>query len=115
MDFLLDAHIPPSLCTFIKSHGHSAVHTKDLPGRNETSDAELIRLPTEQNLAIITKGSDFYHSHLIRHEPKRLLLVRTGNMKVKELKDLFENYFEKIVSGFKEHDLIELHRDCLVM
>ncbi len=115
MQFLLDAHIPPSLCKIIASYGHRAIHTKNLPEKNETSDNEIIRLSSERNLVVITKDSDFYHSHLIRHEPEKLLLVRTGNMKIKELKELFDAYFNQIVSGFEEHDLIELHRDCLIM
>lgn len=34
MKFLVDAHLPPSLCAVLARHGHDANHTLDLPAKN---------------------------------------------------------------------------------
>ena len=115
MKFLLDAHIPPSLCSFIELRGHTAIHTKYLPNQNETFDSEIIQFAIARNMIVITKDSDFYHSFLTRREPQKLLFVKTGNIKTKELKELFESYFDRIIDAFYDHDLIEIHRDYLVI
>ena len=41
MKFLVDAHLPPSLCAVLARHGHDAKHTLDLPAKNATKDILL--------------------------------------------------------------------------
>ena len=41
MKFLVDAHLPPSLCAVLARHGHDAKHTLDLPAKNATKDTIL--------------------------------------------------------------------------
>ena len=36
MKFLVDAHLPRSLCAMLARHGHDATHTLDLPTGNAT-------------------------------------------------------------------------------
>jgi len=38
MRFLVDAHLPRRLCAMLAQHGHDAVHTLDLPAKNETKN-----------------------------------------------------------------------------
>jgi predicted nuclease of predicted toxin-antitoxin system len=37
MKFLIDAHLPLSLKSWLNNRGHDAVHTRDLPQRNEST------------------------------------------------------------------------------
>ncbi|PIV62027.1 MAG: hypothetical protein COS14_03285 [Bacteroidetes bacterium CG02_land_8_20_14_3_00_31_25] len=114
MKFILDAHIPPSLCDIFKRNGYKAMHTMNLPHKNESSDKEICKAAKKQGLIVITKDSDFYYSHLLLNEPEKLLLLKTGNISTQKLKSVFLKYLPEITKAFKTHNLIELHKDCLI-
>lgn len=110
MKFLIDAHLPPSLKQIFQAAGHDALHTSDLEGRNLTRDAVLNEISIEQERVVVTKDSDFYHSHLLQGRPWKLLFVRTGNMTLKATKDLFQNQLPAIAEALETCSLVELER-----
>jgi len=110
MKFLVDAHLPPSLCGLLQAAGHDARHTQQLPAKNLTTDKEINTLSAREKLVVISKDTDFYYSHLLHREPYKLLLVRTGNIGIKELKELFARNLPAIESALEKHSLVEL--DC---
>jgi predicted nuclease of predicted toxin-antitoxin system len=110
MKFLIDAHLPPSLKQIFQAAGHDAVHTSDLEGRNLTRDGTLNEISIEQERVVVTKDSDFYHSHLLQGRPWKLLFVRTGNMTLKATKDLFQNQLPAFVEALETCSLVELER-----
>jgi predicted nuclease of predicted toxin-antitoxin system len=112
--FILDAHIPPSLCKIIDSFGHEAVHSSELPNANESTDSEIISYAVENEMIVVTKDSDFYYRFITNRMPPRLLLIKTGNIKTRELKSLFVQKFNKIILAFQDHSLVEIHKDYLV-
>ena len=57
MKFLLDAHLPPSLKKVFADNGFNAIHTLELPAKNETSDAEIIEALNTHNLIELHKDS----------------------------------------------------------
>jgi predicted nuclease of predicted toxin-antitoxin system len=59
MKFILDAHIPPSLQTFLIEKGFDTSHTRDLPLQNETDDMEIIKVSMQEQRVAVTKDSDF--------------------------------------------------------
>ncbi|MGZ8480725.1 MAG: DUF5615 family PIN-like protein [Candidatus Binatia bacterium] len=65
MKFLVDAHLPPSLCAVLARHRHDAIHTLDLPAKNATKDAVLNQISLDERRVIISKDSDFFYSHLV--------------------------------------------------
>ena len=62
---------------------------------------------------VITKDSDFYHSHLLHGKPWKLLLVRTGNIRTRELTALFDRHFPAIIAAFDRNSLVELDRQAV--
>ena len=110
MKFLVDAHLPPALCLLLRAAGHEAVHTSALPAGNRTSDQAINALSLGDNLVVVSKDTDFYYSHLLQGRPPRLLLVRTGNMRTRDIKSLFERHLAAIVASLSEHTLVELDR-----
>ena len=88
MKFLVDAHLPPSLCALLRAAGHEAVHTSVLPARNRTPDRIINDLSMRDQRVVVTKDTDFYHSHVLQRKPWKLLLVRTGNIRTRDLKKL---------------------------
>ena len=113
MKFLVDAHLPPSLCEVLQAAGHDAIHTNELAAQNRTSDETINQLSLTGQRAVITKDSDFYHSHLLLRRPWKLLLVRTGNIGTRELAALFQRHLPAIVAAFDENSLVELDRQAV--
>lgn len=105
MKFLVDAHLPPSLCTVLQAAGHDAIHTNRLTAHNRTPDEIINQLSLAEQRAVVTKDADFYHSHL--------LLVRTGNIGTRELTALFHRHLPAIVAAFDGNLLVELDRQAV--
>lgn len=110
LKFLVDAHLPVALCRILRTGGHDAVHTRELPAGNRTEDADLRRLAMAEQRILVTKDRDFYDSLLLRGEPAKLLLVKVGNLRKHELVALFEQQLAAITASFQENDLVELNR-----
>lgn len=113
MNFLVDAHLPPGLCGLLQAAGHKAVHTLELAAQNRTTDKVINELSAKEQRVVVTKDSDFYHSHLLHGEPWKLLLVRTGNIRTRELKALFQTHLPQIIAALEQHTLVELDRQAL--
>jgi len=88
MKLILDAHLPSSLAQYFP--GHDVLHTSALPEGNLTSDETLNQISLLEDRVLITKDSDFYHSYVAARKPKKLVLVKLGNMRLKDLKSYFE-------------------------
>ncbi len=110
MNFLLDAHLSPSLRRLFEIAGHDAIHTADLPDQNATRDGILNAVSIAEQRVVITKDTDFYHSHLLQGRPWKLVLVRTGNMSLKDTKRMFELHLPAIVEALQTCSLVELDR-----
>jgi predicted nuclease of predicted toxin-antitoxin system len=108
MKFLVDAHLPPGLCAVLQAAGHDAIHTRQLAAQNRTPDEFINELSAREKLAVITKDTDFYHSHLLHGKPGKLLLVRTGNIRTRDLKTLFERHLPAITSALDQFSLVEI-------
>ena len=113
MKFLVDAHLPPGLCNLLQATGHDTRHTHQLPSQNRTTDAAINSLSVKEKWGGISKDTDFYYSHLLRQEPYKLVLVRTGNIGVRELKDLFARNLPLIEQALENHSLVELDRSAV--
>lgn len=106
MKFIVDAQLPPLLCEILEEAGFSAIHVDSLPKGDEYAD--------DNQLTVISKDSDFYYSHMIIGQPKKLLLITTGNIKNKDLFNLIRNNIINIQNFFKNCDYVELNNDDLV-
>lgn len=110
MKFLVDAHSPPGICALLQSAGHDALHTSQLPAQNQTPDRVINDLSVRDQRVVISKDTDFYYSHLLHQKPHKLLLIRTGNVRTRELKALFESHLAEIVEALETNSLVELDR-----
>ena len=113
MTFLVDAHLPPGLCDLLRAAGHDAIHTSELPAKNETPDQAINALSLQDQRVVISKDTDFYYSILLHHGPDKLLLVRTGNLSTRDLKALFREYLPEIEQSLTDNVLVELHRTAV--
>ena len=115
MKFLVDAQLPKALSDFIKSNGIDSIHSLELPDKNKTQDGYITRLATDKNFIVITKDADFLESYVLRKEPPKLLLIKTGNIRNIELIDLFERHIDLIVKLFSGHSLVEMSKTEIVV
>jgi predicted nuclease of predicted toxin-antitoxin system len=108
MKFLVDAQLPRKLSRFLTSKNFDSIHTLDLPGKNFTTDSEIIEICEKQNRVIITKDSDFYESKLLSNKPQKLIMVQTGNISNDLLISLFDANMERIISFLEFCDIVEI-------
>lgn len=106
MKFLIDAQLPPVLKFVFTNRGYEAIHTLDLPQKNDTSDHQILEIAIENNYILITKDKDFYNSFLLKRQPDKLIMVKAGNIRIKELKNIFEQNFDKLIQLLKYKDLV---------
>jgi predicted nuclease of predicted toxin-antitoxin system len=59
---------------------------------------------------VISKDTDFFYSHLLQGRPWKLLLVKTGNISTRALRDLFERSLPAIEVALQGHTLVEIDR-----
>lgn len=113
MNFLVDAHLPPGLCAVLQAAGHEAVHTCELTAQNRTPDEVINELSLKEQRVVVTKDTDFYHSHLLHGKPWKLLLIHTGNIRTRDLKSLFEQHLPTILAALERNSLVELDRKAV--
>ena len=99
MKFIVDAQLPRSLCYVCAEAGHDAVHTSQLPEHNRTTDEVINELSVAEQRVVITKDTDFYYSHLLYQRPYKLVLLRTGNLRARDLTVLIERTLPEIVAA----------------
>lgn len=113
MKFLVDAHLPPGLCVALQAAGHDVVHTRQLSAQNRTPDEAINELSLREQRVVVTKDSDFYHAHLLHGKPWKLLLVRTGNIRTRELRAVFQTHLPEIIAALDQNSLVELDRQAV--
>lgn len=110
MKFLVDAHLPPGLCALLQAARHDAIHTTQLPAQNRTADPVINELSVTDKRVVISKDTDFYYTHVLYDRPWKLLLVRTGNIRARDLRELFQRQLPTIVQALENNSLVELGR-----
>ncbi len=115
MKYLIDAQLPLKLKNLLSSKGYDAIHTLELEQQNRTSDLIIIEHSKAAECVIITKDSDFLLSYLLNKTPRKLLIVKTGNISNKALINLFDLNIGAIDNHFLNHSLIELYKDEIVV
>ena len=110
MKFIVDAQLPKALSELLNYRGYDSLHTLDLENRNATSDKVITKLALEQSRIVITKDSDFIESFLLKSEPRKLIIVRTGNIPNKLLLKIFDDNLDLIKELLSRSNLIEISK-----
>ena len=109
MHWLIDAQVPARLARLLRERGEDAIHTRDLPDGNRSTDATLLAVAERDDRIIVTKDADFAISFRLQGRPRRLLLIATGNIANPALEALFLAALPDILAAFGGHGLVELH------
>lgn len=116
MKFVVDAQLPIRLKSWMISKGFDVVHAIDLPNKEFSTDREISSFADAEQRIVITKDSDFYKSHIIKQEPKRLFFITTGNINNNQLIALLELNMEVVSQRFLEGKIvIELNNESVIV
>ena len=88
MKLLVDAQLPQLLALWLKSQGYDAIHTLELSKANESDDHEIISIADREGGIVTSKDSDFLDDHILLGRPKRLLVIKTGNIRNRDLMNI---------------------------
>ncbi|MEX0680296.1 MAG: DUF5615 family PIN-like protein, partial [Balneolales bacterium] len=61
--------MPKRLSDFLATKQVDSRHTLELPGKNATSDQEIIRFAEQEKRIVITKDSDFLDNYIFKGQP----------------------------------------------
>ena len=114
MKFLVDAQLPYGIALFLRDKGFDAVHTNDLPDKDHTPDSYIRSIAMLENRIVITKDYDFVTSHILMKIPEKLLIITTGNIKNRQLFDLWRSNWELIIHLFETWNLVELSKEDVI-
>jgi predicted nuclease of predicted toxin-antitoxin system len=114
MRFVVDAQLPRRLSKWLSSAGHDSIHTLDLPERNETADLSVAALADLEDRIVVSKDSDFSTLQLLNGSPRKLLLVKTGNLGNDSLLAIFDSNIDSIEKLFITYDIVEVSTTFLL-
>jgi predicted nuclease of predicted toxin-antitoxin system len=112
---LIDAQLPHRLVREFAGVGVDALHPRDLPLGNRTPDAELTAMARRDDRVVVTKDADFVATFWLRREPRKLLLISTGNIDNDALWALLAANLPALRVALAAHDFVELNRRTLTI
>lgn len=105
MTVLVDENLPSTIATGCCY----SIHALDLGSR--LTDDELWHKAKENDWTILTKDTDFFDFLVAYGPPPKVIWLRIGNMRRKNLEDLFRSCWSDIAKLLPENDLIEVFPD----
>ncbi|PZO07001.1 MAG: hypothetical protein DCF28_00730 [Alphaproteobacteria bacterium] len=80
MRFIVDAHLPIEISSWLSGRGYDAVHVRQI-GLRDAPDASIWDEALRTGSVVITKDSDFAHWAISRTPRPSIIWLRTGNMR----------------------------------
>ena len=74
------------------------MHVASLPDGYQTTDAAIASIADAEGRVVVSKDSDFRHSHLARGNPAHLLIIGVCNTSNNDLIGLLDARLEQIVT-----------------
>lgn len=110
MNFLVDEQLPYLLADWLQSKGHNAIHVTTLLTNEHVPDGYICERSMAELRVVITKDTDFFNTYLIKQQPYKLIYVTTGNLKNRQLMDLFRASLDQLVSSLEKAQVIEINQ-----
>lgn len=100
---LIDENLPLGLAA---GCGVEALHATQLGKR--PSDSELWVKAAENDCILVTKDADFFDRLVLHGPPPKVVWVRVGNIRRRDLEALFKKNWRQIERLLLEADMVEL-------
>ena len=115
MRFVVDAQLPEALVDHLQQLGDDAIHVKHLPRGGDTSDSEITAFADAEDRVVVTKDSDFRHTHETGGHPARLLLISVGNVRNRDLLALVPAHHDEITRALDQADFVQFSTTALTL
>jgi len=106
VNLLVDENLPVNLG---RDCAKSVLHATQLGAR--LTDSQLWQEAIRRSCVLVTKDTDFFERILLRASPPKVIWVRTGNLRRKDLETLFLRHWPAIRSLIQSADLVEVFED----
>jgi predicted nuclease of predicted toxin-antitoxin system len=104
--FLIDVNLP---YRFSLWEGEAYVHMKDI---DETwTETRIWQYARDQKMVIVSKDADFSDRVMISEPPPRVVHIRTGNMRMRDLHGMLTDLWPRIVELSATNRLVQVYRD----
>ncbi len=90
-------------------------HTLDYPQRNQTPDEGIVQIAEMESRIVVTKDSDFVDRFLLKRQPKKLLMISSGNITNKDLDALLLAKIPLVAAAFENNCYIEINRNAVIV
>lgn len=101
---LIDENLPASLAEHLPV---SCAHATDLGA--QLTDHQLWAHARDNQWIILTRDSDFFDRLMLDGPPPKVVWVRLGNIRRKDLEAMMQRLWPRIASLLVSADLIEVH------
>jgi predicted nuclease of predicted toxin-antitoxin system len=115
MNFIVDAQLPKLISDLLNAQGHDCIHTIDLPNKNRTTDKQIIEISKREQRIVVTKDADFLNSFLVNNQPKKLILIKTGNIPNSVLLHILQTHLDNLLKNLLYHSLIEINQTEMIV
>ena len=105
---LVDENLPASLLDHLPIDGSHASKIGERP-----TDLQLWRHARKNNWVILTRDTDFFDRLMLEGPPPKVIWVRLGNIRKRDLERTLLQLWPKITEQLMEADLIEIHPHAL--
>lgn len=111
MKLLFDDNLSWRLEKLLSDIFPGSKHIRNIPSLSTpASDTEIWDFALKNHFIIVTNDDDFYKLAMARDKCPKIIIIRTGNKKTKDLVDLLSGKKEEITAFYenKEYVLLEI-------
>jgi predicted nuclease of predicted toxin-antitoxin system len=105
---LIDENLPASLAATLPVNCSHATDLGDQP-----TDHQIWQHARERNWIVLTRDADFFDRLMLEGSPPKVIWVRLGNIRRKDLEKLFSELWPRISDLISTCDLVEVHPESL--
>ena len=106
--FLIDANLP---YRFEIWRGPAFIHVFDLD--DTWTDSKIWRHARENDLVIVSKDADFSDRIMVAEPPPRVIHIRIGNLKMRELHGVIARGWPQAAALAESHKLVIFHQHVI--
>jgi predicted nuclease of predicted toxin-antitoxin system len=111
MKWLVDAQLPPRLCTWLKQRGEESLHVYSLSEGLNFSDDFLWKYARENSFIIISKDNDFFERSLLFGAPPQTVFLSVGNCSIQQLLNILDSHWNEITYLLQQqHSLLVISK-----
>lgn len=104
--FLVDVNLP---YYFSLWNEDDYIHQMDID--DTWTDKQIWEYAREVNLIIITKDTDFYNSILVSKPPPKVIHLKIGNMRLKEMHEFLNRIWPEVLELIETCKLVSVYSD----